>query len=358
MDWLGVVSAASNLLPTRVKNAANNIASAAVNFFAPSNHQKHMKDDYNTRKKSDSGGGNTGGGGSGSGAGDGAGGSDGAGGATSSSDNTAENVKKNDPEKNKQLAEIRMSEELRKTLTLTIKIPKILKGLHTNQFFFIDLAEDFYEKNYPEVMKVIANERFGRYAGFEKGRFFIEKVVEEGGIDGNRMEITLNPIASSHAEYIKMQQEAEKALIDALNDNSKYSGGTGGALGGTAVEIGNALCDKYGFCSGVVCPDPGNGSGNTETYEGMKKNGSGSCFAWSEALYEELNKAGIKARIIQYGTSMAWNHRSVQIEENGEWVDYPYKQLKKASVAKYAGATKSKPGMHVYKKEPGGSDST
>ena len=351
VDWWGAVG--------KVAQAVSPILSTAVSYITGNKRSGGSGGGgtftEDSRKKADSGGGGSGGGGSGGG---GSGGGDGgdagdASGSTSSSDNTAENVKKNDPEKNKQLAEIIMSEELRKTQTLTIRIPKILKGLHTNQFFFIELPDEFYEKNYPEIMEIIANEKFGRYAGFQKGRFFIEKTVEEGGIDGNRMEITLNPIASSHAEYIKMQQEAEKALIDALNDNSKYSGDTGsGGLGGTALEIGNALCDKYGFCSGVVCPDRGNGTGNTETYEGMKKNGSGSCFAWSFALYEELNKVGIKARIIQYATSMASNHRSVQIEENGQWVDYPYKQLKKASVAKYAGATKSKPGMFVFKEPP------
>lgn len=345
MGWL------ENVAKT-VWNTAKSVVNSAVNFVKgnPGNYGGGgtFTSKENTPKSGGSGG--SGSGGAGGGDGGGAGG-DTAG--TSSTDNTAENVKKNDPEKNKTLAEIRISEELRDILTLKIKIPKILKGLHTNQFFFLDMPDDFYEKNYPEVMEIIANEKFGRYAGFQKGRFFIEKVVEKGGIDGNSMEITLNPIASSHAEYIKMQQEAEKALVEALNDNSKYSGNTSGALGGTAVEIGNALCDKYGFCSGVVCPDPGGG----ESYAEMKRTGSGSCFAWSEALYEELNKAGITTRIIQYGTSMASNHRSVQIQENGEWVDYPYKQLKKASVAKYAGATRNKPGMFVYKKEPGGSSS-
>ena len=100
----------------------------------------------------DSGSGGSGSSGSGSGTDDGSGGSgDGTSGdgTTSSTDNTAENVKKNDPEKNKTLAEIRMSEELRNTFSLTVKMPRILEKIHTNQFFWLEVTDDFYDKNYP-----------------------------------------------------------------------------------------------------------------------------------------------------------------------------------------------------------------
>ena len=41
------------------------------------------------------------------------------------SDSTAENVAQNDPEKNKKLAEVTMSEQLRETYQLTVKIPRM-----------------------------------------------------------------------------------------------------------------------------------------------------------------------------------------------------------------------------------------
>ena len=211
---------------------------------------KQFTENYKNKSDSSSGSGGTGGtdGTGGTGGTDGTGGTGGTGdgttgdGTTASTDNTAENVKKNDPEKNKTLAEIRMSEELRNTFSLTIKIPHILEGVHTNQFFWLEVTDDFYDKNYPTIMNIIANKKFGRYAGFVKHRFFIDKVVQRGGVDGFGIELTLNPIAPSHGTYVKMQQDAEKALIQALNDNSKYGGGTG-SLGGGAINISGVDCD-------------------------------------------------------------------------------------------------------------------
>lgn len=142
-------------------------------------------------------------------------------------DGTAENVAENDPEKNKKLAEVTMSEQLRDTYQLTVTIPRMLKEIHTNQFFFMELSDQFYEHNYPDIIKVIADKKFGRFAGFEKGRFFIEKIVEKGGIDGWSMELTLNPIPPSLGVYSKMQQEATKALIEAINYENRASGGGG-----------------------------------------------------------------------------------------------------------------------------------
>ena len=153
-----------------------------------------------------------------------------------SNDNTAKNVLVNDPVKNKLLSEVRMSEELRETLEITFRIPRILKGLRTNSWFFIDVADGFYEENYGTLMSVIADKKFGRYAGFQEGRFFVEKIVEKGGVDGVSMEITVNPLATNYGQYIKMQMEAEKALIEALNEKS---GGGGGSAGSPVNVSGN-----------------------------------------------------------------------------------------------------------------------
>ncbi len=171
------------------------------------------------------------------------------GGGDNEGDNTDENVKENDPEKNKKLAEITMSEHLRETYKLTIKIPRILKGLHTNQWFFMDVTSDFYETNYPTLAGLIADKKFGRYAGFQKGRFFIEKVREYGGTNGWGMEIELNPIAPSLATYAQVAQEARKALIQALNDESKY-GNTGGGDntgGGLTTMSGSDCTETFGI---------------------------------------------------------------------------------------------------------------
>lgn len=154
---------------------------------------------------------------------------------TTSTDSTAENVAVNDPEKNKKLAEITMSERLRDNYNLTFRIPKLLKGIHTNQFLFIELDDSFYEKNYPEIVEAIADKKFARYAGFQKGRFFIEKVKMYGGVDGFGTEVTVNPLASSLGTYAQAQYEAEKALIQAINEANSNSSSTGTSSGSSGL---------------------------------------------------------------------------------------------------------------------------
>jgi N-acetylmuramoyl-L-alanine amidase len=53
--------------------------------------------------------------------------------------------------------------------------------------------------------------------------------------------------------------------------------------------------------------------------------GTGDCWDNSAALYKKLTSSGSKARIIQYATSQSSRHRSVQVYNDGEWVNYDYK---------------------------------
>ena len=160
---------------------------------------------------------------------------------TEEEETTAEGVYENNPEDNKKLAEITMAEKIRKTFNLKLKIPRILEGVHTNQFFFIDVTDEFYETNYPAIVSTIANKKFGRFAGFQKGRFFVEKVEEKGGMDGWETTLTLNPIPPSYAIYSQKQKEAQKALIQAINYEISLMGG-GGSTGNSISANGND-CD-------------------------------------------------------------------------------------------------------------------
>ena len=109
--------------------------------------------------------------------------------------------------------------------------------------------------------------------------------------------------------------------------NSGSSSGDVAIVGDDAIQIGNSLASKYGFRAGV----------GSESYESMKKRGYGSCWAWSDALFTELTARGYTCRIVEYPTSMASNHRSVQIKKDNHWKDYPYKKTK---IDKLAWATR------------------
>jgi len=67
--------------------------------------------------------------------------------------------------------------------------------------------------------------------------------------------------------------------------------------------------------------------GTTSSYSAMKKAGKGDCWAFSDLLFTELKKRKVNCRILQYGTSYASNHRSVQYQNSkNEWVSFPYKK--------------------------------
>ena len=163
-----------------------------------------------------------------------------------------------------------------------------------------------------------------------KGYYFITKLSYD---DGVTVSLTLEP-APPH----RQQEQTGSVDINVSNTGS----------GGDMISIGNNLASKYTFCSKVA--RDGNAKGYiTSTYSEMKQSGCGDCHAWSDALYTELNAAGIKTRIIQYSTSMAGNHRSVQVFKNGSWEDYPYRDT---NISKYARNTTSKSGMYVWKDAP------
>ncbi len=58
---------------------------------------------------------------------------------------------------------------------------------------------------------------------------------------------------------------------------------------------------------------------------GLIRYGSGDCWAMSDYLFIKFKAAGISARIVQYATEYASNHRSVQLYKSGTWVDVPYR---------------------------------
>ena len=153
------------------------------------------------------------------------------------SNQQTENKKKNDPEKNKTLAEITMMESLRDIPSYTIRVPRLVKGIHTNAFFYCQVPDDFYEKNYPELIKPIENTKFVRYSGFRKNWFYIDKVEQEMG-DEWYTEISFNPLPTSLGEYVKLRQEAEKALIQAMNSekNAQNIGSVAATTGGGGVN--------------------------------------------------------------------------------------------------------------------------
>ena len=76
----------------------------------------------------------------------------------------------------------------------------------------------------------------------------------------------------------------------------------------------------------------------------MEKIGAGDCWAMSDYLQTKFSKAGIKSRVVQYANGYSSRHRSVQLYQNGKWLDVPYK---KYGINQMFSAQSSKPSMKV-----------
>ena len=61
------------------------------------------------------------------------------------------------------------------------------------------------------------------------------------------------------------------------------------------------------------------------TASGLTRYKGGDCWAYSAYLNGKFKAAGYKSRVIQYATSYASNHRSVQLYQNGQWKTVPYR---------------------------------
>ena len=68
-------------------------------------------------------------------------------------------------------------------------------------------------------------------------------------------------------------------------------------------------------------------SGECQTADCVKQANAGDCWGVSDLIYTELKSKGVEARVMQYPTAYASNHRSVQyMDKSGEWKNFPYRE--------------------------------
>ncbi|MHC9541435.1 MAG: hypothetical protein AB9903_18175 [Vulcanimicrobiota bacterium] len=130
----------------------------------------------------------------------------------------------------------------------------------------------------------------------------------------------------------KGQNVANGNVAAAGNGNAAAAAGNGNAAANAAGENGNAKADTTTLKNAAIdqigkkMATFKHGLGTTTSGDEMSKTGKGDCWAGADYLKKELEQSGYQARIIEYPTSQANNHRSVQLQINGQWVDFPYKQ--------------------------------
>lgn len=104
-------------------------------------------------------------------------------------------------------------------LTLPLGNPD-LKKVHTNQFLWTELPEEFSLKNWGVIAEVLGSS-WTRYSGYEANRWYVEAVTIDVERKGKaEMSLDLNAFASSTSSYTEGYRSMVKAYQDAQNKNS------------------------------------------------------------------------------------------------------------------------------------------
>lgn len=124
-------------------------------------------------------------------------------------------------------------ESVRNLETLKITLPlgnPSLRYVHTNQFLFTELPEDFFKlANMAEIAKAI-NNSYSRYSGYQLNRWYVENLTITNDKTNFNMELEVNPFASTLNKYRDDKLSFEKAYTDAQpkkTDKSVKSTSTG-----------------------------------------------------------------------------------------------------------------------------------
>lgn len=122
----------------------------------------------------------------------------------------------------------------------------------------------------------------------------------------------LTALFSSLLQQMMSSSSSSSGTSSTGSTNSTGSSSSGVAVSSGGIDAVGQAAAKFGYSHGA------------STASAMEKNGAGDCWAMSDFINKNLQSQGIQSRVIQYGTSMSSNHRSVQIFQNGKWVDFDY----------------------------------
>jgi len=153
----------------------------------------------------------------------------------------------------KQAATEAIQKSVRDLLTLKLTLPlgnPALKKVHTNQFLWLDLGDEFHLENMAVISKALNSMSSSRWSGYEKNRYYIENTTIKNDGKSVTMDLDLNPFASSVTKYRDEKLSFIKAYKDATsNDNkeeSNSSSSNSGLKGGEGTRIDNLVKEIVG----------------------------------------------------------------------------------------------------------------
>ena len=119
-----------------------------------------------------------------------------------------------------------------------------LKKVHTHQWLFTELPEEFDLANWTILAKVL-NSNTNRYEGYVENRWYIDGVnIKVKGNTGT-MELSLNAFASSYNSYAESVRSMEKAYTDAVNNLKNASSSSSNNTTKAVTTKKSVLNDKW-----------------------------------------------------------------------------------------------------------------
>lgn len=124
-------------------------------------------------------------------------------------------------------------EHNRDYLKLDVTIPlgdTALKNVHTNQWLFLDLPDNFELTNW-EIIAEALNANTNRFEGYVKNRWYIESC--DISVDANgkaEMKLGLNAFASTYNKYSENYRKLQKNYTDTNSKKTSATGNTSKAV--------------------------------------------------------------------------------------------------------------------------------
>lgn len=247
-------------------------------------------------------------------------------------------------EKNEAKKEITKS--IRDLLTFNITLPlgnPNYKLIHTNKFITTKLPEDFVVENFAIIGKKL-NSADTRYSGYTLNNWYVETQTITNDGENAKIELGLNPFASSITSYQTAYEDFVKAYSDAISKNNSSNTTTSGkskskskstgsktidgvvdkAIKGKSKDLDKAKAIDKSFKNHVIYSfyhDADKTKGKKTNFESAWKNGKLNCADGANILCAMYIYAGFTAVIIHVpaGGASKYGHYIVRVTVNGKY---------------------------------------
>ena len=247
-------------------------------------------------------------------------------------------------------AKKQITKSIRDLLSFKITVPlgnPSYKLIHTNKFITTRLPDDFVLDNF-SILGEKLNSEDTRYSGYTRNNWYVEAVTITNDGSSAKMELELNPFASSVTSYKDGYKGFMKAYTDAINQQNQNTNtstttkketktartaSTGSktldkvvdkAIKGKSKPLDKAKAVDKAFKNHVFYSfyrDAQKTGGKKSNFESAWNNAHLNCADGANLLCAMFNYAGIRAVIfhIPAGGASKWGHYIVRVTINGKY---------------------------------------